>query len=233
MIRFSHRFARGGCCVKSVVLFLTLAVLSMSLHAQTAYISDDLNVAIRSGKTFQHRIMRFVPSGTRVEVLQTDDDGYVLIRTPEGTEGWLEGTNLSTQPHARDRLAQAERQMDSLRERVTAHEQQMAALRAERDEAQSRVRQTEAELARMVTEMETLRDAAARPMEIAEENEQLRDMVNRHRASAEALDVQLAELRQTEQREWFLVGAGVAVGSALLGILLTRIRWRRRQDGWT
>jgi SH3 domain protein len=218
--------------VKSVVLFLVLAVLSMSLHAQTAYISDDLNVAIRSGKTFQHRIMRFVPSGTRVEVLQTDDDGYVLIRTPEGTEGWLEGTNLSTQPHARDRLAQAERQMDGLRERVTVHEQQMAALRAERDEAQSRVRQTEAELGRLASEMETLRDAAARPMEIAEENERLRELANRHRTRAEALDVQLAELRQTEQREWFLVGAGVAVGSALLGILLTRIRWRRRQDGW-
>jgi SH3 domain protein len=218
--------------VKSVVLFLVLAALSMSLHAQSAYISDDLNVAIRSGKTFQHRIMRFVPSGTRVEVLQTDDDGYVLIRTPEGTEGWLEGTNLSTQPHARDRLAQAERQMDSLRERITGHEQQLADLRAERDGAQSRVRETEAELARLATEMDTLRDAAARPMEIAEENERLRELANRHRARAEALDVQLAELRQTEQREWFLVGAGVAVGSALLGILLTRIRWRRRQDGW-
>lgn len=218
--------------MKSVVLFLALAVLSMSLHAQNAYISDDLNVAIRSGKTFQHRIMRFVPSGTRVEVLQTDDDGYALIRTPEGTEGWLEATHLSQQPHARDRLAQAQRQMEGLRERITDHEQQIANLRAERDEAQSRVRETETELARLATEMETLRDAAARPMEIAEENERLRELADRHRARAEALDVQLAELRQTEQREWFLVGAGVAVGSALLGILLTRIRWRRRQDGW-
>lgn len=219
--------------MKSVVLFLGLALLSASLQAQTAYISDDLNVAIRSGKTFQHRIMRFVPSGTRVEILQTDDDGYVLIRTPEGTEGWLEGSNLSQQPHARDRLAQTQRQMEGLRERVTEHEQQISALRNERNEARTRIEEAESEMARMATEMETLRDAAARPMEIAEENERLRELAGQHRTRIEILERQLGELRQTEQREWFMTGAGVAVGSAILGIILTRIRWRRRRDSWS
>jgi SH3 domain protein len=218
--------------VKCLVLFLLVILAAGSAHADTAYISDDLNVAIRSGKTFQHRIMRFVPSGTPVEVLQRDDDGYVLIRTPEGTEGWLEGTQLSRQPHARDRLAQAERQMDGLRERLTQVEDRVSTLRDERDEARARVQETEAAIEAMITEMETLREAAARPMEIARENERLQDLAGQYRMRAEALESRLGELRQSEQRQWFLIGAGVAVGSALLGIILTRIRWRRRNDGW-
>jgi SH3 domain protein len=218
--------------VKSVVLAMALMLLSTSLYAETAYISDDLNVAIRSGKTFQHRIMRFVPSGTPVEVLQRDDDGYVLIRTPEGTEGWLEANHLSQQPHARDRLAQAQRQMAALRERVSEGEARISTLRTERDEALARVQETETTLERMATEMETLRETAARPMEIAEENERLRELAGRYRARAEALEVELEEARQAEQREWFVIGAGVALGSAILGIILTRIRWRRRTDGW-
>lgn len=218
--------------MKSVMLFLLLMLISSTLYAETVYISDDLNVAIRSGKTFQHRIMRFVPSGTRVEVLQRDDDGYVLVRTPEGTEGWLEGTHLSQQPHARDRLAQVERQMDGLRERAAQTEEQIAALTAERDGALTRVEQTEAELERMASELETLREAAARPMEIAAENDRLTELAGGYRARVEALEAQLDNVRQSEQREWFLVGAGVVVVSALLGIILTRIRWRRRNDGW-
>ncbi len=218
--------------MKFLVLFLLVILAAGSAHADTAYISDDLNVAIRSGKTFQHRIMRFVPSGTPVEVLQRDDDGYVLIRTPEGTEGWLEGTQLSRQPHARDRLAQAERQMDGLRDRLAQVEDRVSTLRDERDQARARVQETEAAIEAMVTEMETLREAAARPMEIARENERLQDLADQYRMRAEALESRMEELRQSEQRQWFMAGAGVAVGSALLGIILTRIRWRRRNDGW-
>jgi len=219
--------------VKSVVLLISLLLLSASLHGQTAYISDDLNVAIRSGKTFQHRIMRFVPSGTQVEVLQSDDDGYVLIRTPEGTEGWMERSNLSNQPHARDRLAQAERQMATLRERGTELQQQIQTLQGERDEARAQARDTQTELERVATEMETLREAAARPLELAEENERLRGVLGQTREQAQSLERRLDQLQHTERREWFMVGAGVAVGSALLGIILTRIQWRRRRDGWS
>ncbi|HSO99872.1 MAG TPA: TIGR04211 family SH3 domain-containing protein [Thioalkalivibrio sp.] len=219
--------------MKSVVLLISLLLLSASLHGQTADISDDLNVAIRSGKTFQHRIMRFVPSGTEVEVLQTDDDGYVLVRTPEGTEGWMERSNLSDQPHARDRLAQTERQLATQRERGTELQQQMESLRGERDEARGQAEETQAELERVATEMETLRVAAARPLELAEENERLRGVLGQTREQAQSLEVQLDQLQHTERREWFMVGAGVAVGSALLGIILTRIQWRRRRDGWS
>jgi len=219
--------------VKSVVLLISLLLLSASLHGQTAYISDDLNVAIRSGKTFQHRIMRFVPSGTQVEVLQSDDDGYVLIRTPEGTEGWMERSNLSNQPHARERLTQAERQLATQRERGTELQQQIQTLRGERDEARAQAEETQAELERVVTEMETLRVAAARPLELAEDNERLRGVLGQTREHAQSLERRLDQLQHTERREWFMVGAGVAVGSALLGIILTRIQWRRRKDGWS
>lgn len=219
--------------MKSVVLLLCLFLFSAALHAETAYISDDLNVAIRSGKTFQHRIMRFVPSGARVEVLQRDEDGYVLIRTQEGTEGWLEGSNLANQPHARDRLAQAERQLATLRDQRGELQGQIQTLRGERDQALGQVRQTQAELERLATEMENLRQAAARPLELAQDNERLRGLLSQTRARAETLERELAEVKQTEQREWFMVGAAVTVGSLLLGIILTRIRWRRRNDGWS
>ncbi|OOG27621.1 hypothetical protein B1C78_02915 [Thioalkalivibrio denitrificans] len=215
------------------VVLLAFVLFSSSLYAESAYISDDLNVAIRSGKTFQHRIMRFVPSGTPVEVLQRDDDGYALIRTPEGTEGWLEATHLSREPHARERLAQAERQITGLRERLAEGEERIGVLRSERDDAHARLQETEDTVERMAAEMETLREAAARPMEIAEENERLRELTGRQRAQVQALEAELQQVRQSEQREWFIIGAAVAVGSALLGILLTRIRWRRRSDGWS
>jgi SH3 domain protein len=33
-------------------------------------------------------------------------------------------------------------------------------------------------------------------------------------------------------QEWFIIGGGVSIGSLILGIILTRINWRRKRDSW-
>ncbi|SEQ45433.1 SH3 domain protein [Ectothiorhodospira magna] len=214
------------------ILLLMLPWPGLAQAQTTAYISDELSAHIRTGKTLQHRILQFLTSGTAVTVLQVDDDGYTLVRTANDTEGWIESRFLMNRPHARERLAQAERRIQQLEENRGEHADQIRGLRAERDREIQRANALDSRVAELEQELETLREVAAEPLETARRNQALSEALSREQARLAALQEQNQVLQENVRRDWFLVGAGVSLGSLLLGIILTRIRWRRRQSGW-
>ncbi|MCG5501182.1 TIGR04211 family SH3 domain-containing protein [Ectothiorhodospira lacustris] len=215
-----------------VILLLATAWPGLVQAQGTAYISDELSAHIRTGKTLQHRILQFLTSGTEVTVLQVDDDGYTLVRTANGTEGWIESRFLMNRPHARERLVQAERRIQQLDENRGEQGDRIRSLTAERDSETQRADGLAGRVAELERELETLREVAAEPLETARRNEALAQALSQEQSRVGALQDQNRALQENVRRDWFLVGAGVSVGSLLLGIILTRIRWRRRQSGW-
>ncbi|AHK79882.1 hypothetical protein M911_12770 [Ectothiorhodospira haloalkaliphila] len=219
----------GSVC--AVALSITLVALPPAFAQSTAYITDDLQVDVRRGQSLQHRILTFLSSGTPVTVLEEDGD-YTRIRTSGGTEGWVLSRYLMDRPHAREQLADARERVQSL----AAERDQLAAdLEAARtqgareseraDELMDRVSELEAEL-------EHLQDMAADPLQTARENEELRQSLSQEQQRVSDLLDENRALRGDERLNWFLYGGGVAIGSLILGILLTRVRLRRRQSGW-
>ena len=92
-------------------LFLVL-ILAPTAYADTVrYVSDSLEIQLRSGKTFKHAILKTLPSGVQVTVTQADADGYSRVRTRDGVEGWILTRYLSSVPSARDRLAETEQRL--------------------------------------------------------------------------------------------------------------------------
>jgi SH3 domain protein len=45
------------------------------------------------------------------------------------------------------------------------------------------------------------------------------------------LRAEVSEIKRNTQRDWFLIGAGVLFGGILLGLILPRLKLRRR-SGW-
>jgi SH3 domain protein len=60
----------------------TLFLLSTnSIAQQTQWVTDDLSITMRSGKSNQHKIVKFLTSGTKATVLKVDQEtGYSLVR---------------------------------------------------------------------------------------------------------------------------------------------------------
>ena len=67
------------------VFFVFAMISGGSVFAETTgYISDQLSVAMRSGASNQHRILKFLSSGAAVKVLETSEDGkYKLVEIDE------------------------------------------------------------------------------------------------------------------------------------------------------
>ena len=102
--------------MKQALSILSLFILlTGTVQAETRYVSDRLEITMRSGTSTSHGIVRMLRSGTPVEVLENDkDSGYSRVRISSGKEGWVLTRFLMSGPAARDRLADAEKRADEL-----------------------------------------------------------------------------------------------------------------------
>ena len=100
--------------IKLLALVCSTCLITSIALAETNYISDQLEVTLRSGKSTGHSIIRMLRSGTPVEVLEQDkDSGYSLVRAL-GKEGWVLTRYLMKGPVPRDQLAEAEKKLAEL-----------------------------------------------------------------------------------------------------------------------
>ncbi|MCW8945260.1 MAG: TIGR04211 family SH3 domain-containing protein, partial [Sedimenticola sp.] len=100
-------------------LLITLALLTAVTHlqAETRYVTDQFKVTLRSGESSTHKITRMLPSGYEVELMSSNSqNGYSMVKTKDGTTGFILTRQLMAIPSARDRLVRAEAKLAELQE---------------------------------------------------------------------------------------------------------------------
>ena len=75
--------------MKKLLLLLALsAIATPHMAQQVRYVEDFVKVPLRTGKSLQNKILRMLPSGTRLELLEeSEEDGYSRVRTEQGVDG--------------------------------------------------------------------------------------------------------------------------------------------------
>lgn len=72
-----------------------------------------------------------------------------------------------------------------------------------------------------------LQESAAEPIRVAEENIQLKRQLAEEKVRNDTLEKENAFLADDSIKQWFVIGGAVSIGSLLLGLLITRINWRK------
>ena len=170
-------------------------------------------------------------SGTALEVLEdSGDTGYSLVRLPSGTEGWVLSRFLVNQPVARDVLPDVQRRYAALVEsskstsaKLNASSSSLSGLEKERDTLRSENEQ-------LAKQLHEVREKASDVLNIDKQNSALRQRVTTLEGENDQLSILNEELSNRRTLEWFMAGGGVLFVGLLLGLILPRIRWRRRSS---
>ncbi len=207
-----------------------LALLALPAGAgETRYISDQLEVTLRTGKSLRHQIIKLLPSGTPVELLEVDPaSGYSRVRTRDGKEGWVITRYLMDTPSARDRLAEAQRRLASLQIEHQRLQQRLAQAEQARQALEAAKAKLGEENRKLRQELAYVRRTAANALAIDGENKHLKEQLVSLQTEVQALQQENASLRDRSDQQWFLRGAGVVIAGILLGLLLPRLRVQRR-----
>ncbi len=227
--RAGHR--RWGALLCVSLLLLGLGVGPAAWAGEQRYVTDEARIPLRVGKGTKYKIIRMLKSGTPVEVLSVSK-GYARVRTQDGTKGWILERYLSKEPVARERLAAVQERLAGLEDELATLRSQTATLQGLRARLEERNAALEQENRRLQSELQTLRQQAAEPLRLSEENRALKARLAETGERLGQLESQVRALRTEAERKWFLVGAGVALVSLLFGLIIPRIPWRRRR-GWS
>lgn len=219
--------------MRTIAFICLLSAVSSHVHAQPVrYVTDTLRLEARQGPSTNHRITQMLSSGTRVSVLEEDAEaGYSRIATDDGTELWILTRFLMEEPAARDQLAGAVAKFNREREIAKDLASQLETLRQSAGE----IEQSRSGLAEdknmLQTELAQVKQAAANTLAIKERNESLNNRLEALAAERDAAQEQNRSLKERSERDWFVAGAGVLLGGMIFGLVIPKIRWKRRR-GW-
>ncbi len=213
----------------SRITCISLLLVAGSAAAQSAWVSDQFEITLRSGPSTSNAIQLMIDSGTRLEVLERDPEtGYTKVRTGGGTEGWVLTRYLMNEPSAREQLQTLSSQLTSAQSEGTSLNSQLGAIRGEYDTAKQSISSLEREKAQLETELAEIRRTAANVLSINERNKQLHEELAASETRVGVLEQENRALTGQTTRYWFMTGALVLVVGIILGIWLPRIRWQRR-----
>ena len=209
-------------------LFLLLFV-GVAAQAQSAWVSDQFEVMLRTGPSTSNAIERMLPSGTALEIVENDaESGYSRVRTAAGTEGWVLTRYLMNEPSAREQLAALTSRLTNARDQGSSLSSQLGAVQGEYDAATRRIANLENEKRQLEQELAEIKRTAANVLAINDQNKQLRDQLANAEIQAATLEQQNRELTSQTTRYWFMTGALVLLVGMILGLWLPRIRWQRK-----
>ena len=204
-------------------------LLAGTVSAAPAWVSDQFEITLRSGPSTSNAIQLMVDSGTRLEVLERDEEsGYTRVRTQGGTEGWVLTRYLMNEPSAREQLTALTGQLTSANTRGTSLDSQLKAIRGEHDAANRQITTLEREKAAVEKELAEIKRTAANVLGINEQNKSLMEQLAAAQIRADTLEQENRALASQTTRYWFMAGALVLLAGIVLGIWLPRVRWQRR-----
>lgn len=221
-----------------IILSLAAIVLlsSASASAQNVrYVSDKQYIPLRSGPGSEYRIThRGIPSGTRMTIALTSEDGtFAEITTSKGTTGWIRTQYLMEELPAQNKLDAAIKKATDLEEKNKSLTTQANALKTERTEVLNQIQSTDGQLEQVTSELANLKQISGNAVQLDTDNRRLIVETETLKSDLEMHRAENQRLNDSLDSESFMNGA-LAV---LLGVIITLVAprlWpkRRRDSGW-
>jgi len=216
-------------------LLLILTFTCTSLYAgETRYVTDQLEITMRSGQSTKYQIVRMLPSGAAVEILETGENGdYSRIRTEQGNEGWVLSRYLDQQPNARQRLEQANKHLNEVEEENKRLSRELSQERSAKRELGKEKDALSSEHEQVQQELNRIKRVSADVLSIDKENQSLKALLEQTQTNYQQAQQQITALEDSTARDWFIVGGGVILLGMLIGLIIPKIRWKKKSDWGT
>lgn len=201
--------------LRLLVLPLLLLTMADAAVAAPRYVTDQFTVTMRRGNDPSFRVIRSLPTGTSMEVLEEGENGWDQVRLEDGTEGWVMHRFLSTDPPARERLALMERQIADRDGNYVSMRNELQTLR-----------QQSKAMGDLEQELKHLREVSGNALAMEHENRQLQQRLQRLQETLAETVEEKKFLERNSDTEFFLSGAGVLILGMIGGAVLNRRRRR-------
>ena len=196
------------------------------------YISDEFYVPLRETPCRRCIIVhRGIKSGTPVKLL-AENDGWALVLTDKGVEGWMEQQHLTSSPIARVQLVKDQARLKKLADRNGQLEQIMAELRQQSKSLRGKLDSTQGSKENLVAELASIKEISSDVIALNEQNQKLVKQNHMLQRENDVLKANFDDLQKDKRNQSFLYGGLTVFLGAILVVLIPKLRGRKRFSEW-
>ena len=204
-----------------------MASVPLVAFAETAYITEKLEIPVRSGESREYRIIRYLQAGAQVEMLQTYESGYTKIRDERGREGFVLGRYLVDRAPSFVIAGRLEAEVAKQRETIKRLEQDIEALTAQNKSSNESIRLAKDQLAEKEVELKEFLATAGDSITLRNRLVALETERQVLLADNETLRAEKLAARDDSFKSWFALGAITLAVGWFVGLLMPRVRRSR------
>ncbi len=212
-------------------LLLLSLLMPLTAFSETArYVSDELEITMRSGQGVKFGIRKMLKSGAKLNVIETDATGYSKVRTDKGVTGWVLTRYLSNTPSSRNQLEASDQKVANLELELATYKEEIQALSSQNSDTGTENLTLKETSQRLSKELDSLRNTASNAVALDNENRQLKEKLQQIDHQMQSLILENNALKDSDAKSWFLIGAAVLFGGLLLGLILPRLRFQKKSS---
>lgn len=214
--------------LKRLVFFYGCCLLAWCpvAAAQDHYITDTIQVTLRSGPAMDRKIIALLNSGQPLEIIEKGEE-WSQIRLPSGKEGWVLTRLIQTASPLTARLARLQERYDALLDQAGDPAGELKKLEKENAALSEKLSKTRKQLsADLDVAHRQIEDAAASAGAIKAHRDRLVKELAATRTRLDELTREMTAARSQNHLWWFAAGAGVLLLGLAIGLSMGSRRKR-------
>ena len=216
--------------MKKPTFWLAIPLLiANAAYAETVYVTDNLNLSIRSEPDNEAKVVKLVATGTPLTVVgKNTKSGFTPVRTEDGAEGFIQTRQTMKELPARDQIETNLKTLKSLQSENLSLKAELKIVKDSITPGTSLEKSLANERDRLSLELNQIKAAAAGVVQLKNERDELQERVVNAERELQQLKLENHALKDTSSQDWFLYGGILSFFSVILGFILPKLGWRRK-----
>ncbi len=220
--------------MKYIAYFILTLLSSNVAFAKSVYVTDTMKYTLRSGPNSTYKVIRMLPSGTRLKLLEIDEaTSYSKVETNSGVIGYIPSRFTLKQPISRWFLERANKKIEQIDAENKQLKADLSSLQSNNQTSLSSNKSLEKERNQLDKELNDLRKTASNAIQLQRQRNELQERVVHVERELQQLKRKNQALEDSSNQDWFLYGGILSFLGIFFGLLIPKIRWQRRsQSNW-
>jgi len=209
----------------AIMLVLLLSGVGLA-QAETWYVTDQLEITLRTGPELDRKITAMLKSGQSIEIIDKGEE-WSQVRLPSGREGWVLNRFIQQELPVKMQFESLQKKYNDLLSGADEPLQKLKEVNSENIRLRTELSKTKRDFGALQKSYKELRETTADARRIKTERDQLsRELADQTKETRRLKsDLAIAEKKSTQW--WFIAGAGVLFFGFVIGFA---VRLRRKRS---
>lgn len=196
------------------------------------YISDDLKTALRTGPTTSHRITAFLPSGTPLKVLSSNDEWVEVDVANADKNGWVSKLSIQAQQGAVARLERSETKVEALQSELNELKSQLSDSKQNSKSTSQELKSITDKFDRLNKEYEQLQEISKSAVQNYQTMQTTREELAKTKAQLNELQISHSILQQDNYNRGMVHALIAVIFGVIMTLIVPRLKSPSRSNKW-